>query len=375
MRKIQFIVLILFAIAFIKQDYALPRFALRQGSLCSDCHIDPTGGMIRNKGGWMYGRDVLPLYSPSGRKFLRSQKIADNIEFGLDYRTQYLYSQQFGKTAFQKMEGSIYTNVNLTEKVNAFASYDFVNQTWEAYGIASILPNDSYIKAGTFIPNYGLKIDDHTAYTRGGDMGYLFTTNQRRGLIFDPRYSVTGAEVGINLSDYTLLTVSAGSPVSLNFNSDPTYTASIQTAPIIANKVSTLIGASYTNFRGPLIFTNLPQTEHKINMYGGFLGFGIGDFTFLSEYDIANDYESVGTSSSAMMLKASYRIIKGVEGILRYDRFDPNTSMNNDAVSRLVVGAEFFPYSYVEVRPQYRFQFENPSVKNDSFVLQFHFFY
>lgn len=360
---------------FIGEGLALPRFSLRQGSLCSDCHVNPTGGLMRNKGGWMYGKDVLPIYSPRHSKLTLSNKISDNIEFGLDYRTQYVYAQQLGKTAFQKMEGAVYTNVQLMEKISAFASYDFVNQTWEAYGIAQILPNDGYIKVGTFSPNFGIRIDDHTAYTRGGDLGYLFATNKRQGLIYDSRFNVTGLEVGYNISDYGLITASVGNPVSLDFNTDPTYTASAQFAPIIDNKVTTLFGASYTTFKGPLIFTPLNNQDHKVNMYGGFLGFGVGDFTFLGEYDQANDYETVGTSSTALMLKGSYRFVKGVEGILRYDRFDPNTSVTSDEVSRVVIGAEIFPYSFVEVRPQYRIQMETPAVKNDSFVLQFHFYY
>ncbi len=375
MKKLKYIVAVLFLILFTNEGFSLPRFALRQGSLCIDCHINPTGGLMRNKGGWKYGKEVLPLYSPRDSKFLMSNKLADNIEFGLDYRTQYVYSQYLKKTTFQKMEGSVYTNVKLTSKINLLASYDFVNQTWQAYGIAYILPNDSYIKAGTFLPNYGLRLDDHTAYTRGGDLGYLFATGKNQGLIFDPRFDITGAELGVSFSDYTLLTASVGSSTnSINFNTSPVYTVSFQTSPVIANKVSTLLGASFMSFKGSLDYPPYPSFT-KVNMYGGFVGFGIDDFTFLSEYDIAKDYESVGTSSSATMLKASYRFIKGVEGIVRYDRFDPNTSINNDAVSRLLVGVEFFPYSFVEVRPQYRFQFENPSVKNDSFVLQFHFFY
>lgn len=354
--------------------FALPRFALRMGARCIDCHIDPTGGGMRNKGGWHYSYKVLPLVAAHPKTFPMDDHISSNIEIGLDYRTQYLYSQQFNKTTFQKMEGTIYTDVGLTDKINVYAQYDFVNADWEGYAIAHILPNDSYIKAGNFVPDYGLRIDDHTAYTRGGDMGYLFATNKRHGLIFDPRYNITGVEVGYNVDDVGLITASAGSPVSLNFNSDPTYTVSAQFNPVVANSVALLLGASYMNFRGPLIFTQLP-TEHKINMYGGYAGLGFGDFTCKGEYDIASDYESVGSKSTATMLEADYRIIKGLEGVVRYDRFDPNTSVSNDEVSRLIAGVEFFPYSFVELRPQYRFQWETPSVKNDAFVLQFHFFY
>ena len=110
-------------------------------------------------------------------------------------------------------------------------------------------------------------------------------------------------------------------------------------------------------------------------MYGGFVGFGIANFTLIGEYDIAQDYMQTGTKSTAQMVEASYLIFKGLEAILRYDRFDPITSVSGDEVSRVIAGFSFYPYSFVEFIPQYRFQFETPQVQNNSALLQFHFYY
>ena len=381
MRNIKIFLIIFITLILTGSEYALPRFALRMGASCADCHVNPTGGAMRNRGGWHYGLRVLPLVSPYQRdqNLPMDDNIGKNIQFGFDYRTQYLYSQQFGKTTFQKMQGSVYLNAKILDSIDVCADYDFVNANWEGFAIAHILPNYSYIKAGTFVPDFGVLIDDHTAYTRGGDLGYLFTTGTRQGLIYDPRYNITGVEVGANISDFGLLTASVGSPVPLDFNSDPTYTASIHFNPVIANKVAVMFGGSYTNFKGPLIYTQVPS-EHKVNMYGGFLGFGVDGFTLIGEYDIAKDYILTGTNSSAQMVEASYVLLKGLEAVLRYDRFDPNTSASYDEVSRLVVGFSFYPYSFIEIIPEYRFQFQamppgQTAPKEDSALLQFHFYY
>ncbi len=373
--------IIFMSLFIISMNYALPRFALRMGASCADCHIDPDGGGMRTHGGWHYGLRVLPLVSPTqkDKDLTMSPYIGQNIQMGVDYRSQYIYSQQLGKTSFQKMQGSFYINVKVLDKIDIYSNYDFVNATWIGFAIAHILPNDSYIKAGSFVPDYGILLDDHTAYTRGGDLGYLFTTNQRQGLIFDPRYSVTGVELGYNISDFGIFTASVGSPISLNFQSDPTYTASVRFTPVVANKLALMFGGSFSNFQGPLIYTSIPS-EHKVNMYGGFLGFGINDFTLIGEYDIAKDYISTGTNSSAQMLEASYTITKGLEAFARYDLFNPNTNVNNDSVRRLVLGCSFYPYSFIEISPEYRFQFQNaqpglPTPKQDSALLQFHFYY
>ncbi|MCL5030133.1 MAG: hypothetical protein M1480_14070 [Bacteroidetes bacterium] len=381
MRSIKLFLIIIVLVFSSGQIFSLPRFALRMGAQCIDCHINPTGGAMRNRGGWHYGLRVLPLVSPYQRDqdLTMDNRIGKNIEFGFDYRTQYLYSQALSKTAFQKMQGSIYLNARIMDSIDIYADYDMVNAYWEGFAVAHILPNSSYIKAGTFVPDYGVLIDDHTAYTRGGDMGYLFATNTRQGLIFDPRYNITGVEVGANISDFGLFTVSVGSPVSLNFNSDPTYTASIHFNPVVANKVALMFGGSYSNFQGPLIYTQVPS-EHKVNMFGGFLGFGVGSFTLIGEYDVAKDYILTGTNSTAQMVEGSYVITKGLEAVARYDRFDPNTSASYDEVSRLNVGFSFYPYSFVEIIPEYRFQFQavppgQSAPKNDSALLQFHFYY
>jgi hypothetical protein len=372
MKKTNSYLLLFFVVVlFSGINYSLPRFALRMGGQCADCHVNPTGGELRNDGGWKFGRSVLPMVS-AHKKLKMSNILGENIYFGVDYRTQYIYSQQLKRTDFQKMSGQFYTDINVDEKVDVYGMYDIINQFWEAYGVAHFLPNNSYIKVGTYSPNYGIRVDDHTAYTRGGDLGFISNLNQ--GLIYQPGYTETGIEIGAYFSNDLFLTASVGNPHPGLFSSDPAYTASLQYTPVIAHKIPLLIGGSFTTFKGllgPLRFSTFP----KVKMYGGFWGFGIGDFTLLGEYDIAKDYNVIGTSANALMVKGNYQIIKGLEAAVRYDRFDPNDNVNKDKAQRWIFGFEIYPYSFIEIRPQYRLQIENPDIKNNSFIVQFHFYY
>ena len=61
--------------------------------------------------------------------------------------------------------------------------------------------------------------------------------------------------------------------------------------------------------------------------------------------------------------------------VIRWDRFDPDTKSDDDDLNRYIVGFEFFPYSFIEIRPQFRIQSEKPSVVNNSAVIQFHLYY
>jgi hypothetical protein len=379
MKNFKLFFIVFFFAVFITENFSLPRFALRGGGgACIDCHVNPTGGNMRHSGGWSFSKNVLPMVSPR-KDFEMSNKLNENIEFGFDFRGQYLVamSEDATRTDFQRMTGSVYTSVAFTENINAFARYDFIWQIWEAYAVAHILPNNSYIKGGTFQPNFGIRMDDHTAYTRGGDLGVLFATGQRQGLIYEPRYVETGIEVGAFISDIALLTASVGNPrLQQQFVADPTYTASLQINPVIGDDVALMFGGSFVNFKDRRFNQNTGlQFYQNVNMYGGFFGLGIYDLTLMAEYDMAKDYIGLDNTTTALMIEAAYRIIKGIEAIVRYDRFDFSTDVTDDELSRLVLGFEIFPYSFIEIRPQYRIQMEKPSVKNDAIVVQFHFYY
>jgi hypothetical protein len=366
MKKINILFILIFCLSLLDTAFSLPRFSLRQGDNCISCHYNPTGGEMRNEGGWYFGKNIISMILPSDKEFMMSPRISDNISLGIDYRTQLLYSGQKEKLDFQQMTGAIYTHIGFSKKIDAQARYDFVNQIWEGYAVARILPNNSYIKAGSFIPNFGIRIDDHTAYTRGGDFGLLFSVDQRQGLIYNPFYTEAGAELGIYVSDWVFLTTSAGSNLFNNttFKKDPTYTTRLELTPKIG-QVAFSLGGSYAAAK-------IPRTT---DLYGGFFGFGFDRFSLLGEYDISNNLVAQDLESNAIMVEAAVVIVGGLEAVVRYDRWDPDKNISKDEISHVIVGFEFFPYSFVEIRPQYRFVMEDPSVTNDSFVLQFHFWY
>lgn len=364
MKVIVFFFSILFLLTSIDQSYSLPRFAVRLGDKCIDCHYNPTGGIIRSEDGWNFGKNIMSAISPRENEFAATPKIGENISLGLDYRTQFLYSAEKKRTDFQQMTGSIYTNVALSKKINLLGRYDFINQIWEAYGVAHILPNNSYIKAGSFQPNFGIRTDDHTAYTRGGDFA-LLTTGGNQGLIYTPFYTEAGVEAGFYISNWAFLTASVGSNAATRpLSKDPTYNARLEFNPTIG-RVGLLFGGSYAQ-------THIPRTA---DFYGGFAGIGYRRFSLLGEFDISNDLLNQDVKSNFTMVEAGYAITLGLDAIVRYDRLDPNTDVSDDELQRVVVGFEWFPYSFIEIRPQYRFIIENPSVENDAAVLQIHFWY
>jgi len=365
MKISRIIILILFLIVNSLDVYSLPRFAVRLGDKCIDCHYNPTGGIMRNENGFFYGQNLLSLISPRTKDFSMSPNLNENVSFGLDFRGQILYSQEKNKADFQRMVGSVYGRVGLSKKINILARYDFIQDIWEAYGIAQVLPNNSYIKAGTFQPNFGIRLDDHTAYTRGGDFFLLFEKGARVGSIYNPFYIETGVELGAYISNFVFLTASVGTNHNnRTFAKDPTFTARLELTPTIGK-------AGFT-FGGSYVGAKVPQ---KTNIYAGFVGFGFGRFSVLGEFDVAEDLMAPDVKTHILMVEAGYIILVGLEAYARYDWLDPNINADKDDVGHLILGFEFIPYSFIEIRPQYRFVLEDAGLDNNSFVLQFHFWY
>ncbi|MEK9138846.1 MAG: hypothetical protein AAB393_17130, partial [Bacteroidota bacterium] len=189
----------LFVLGFLTAlpTFALPRFASRTGAKCQSCHVNPSGGGMRQTFGVQYGRETLPVPTWSDEFDLEdfSTKLTDFISIGADFRTVYFYQQNpdtgtppksvKGANAFWQMQGDVYVNYKLAKKVSIYLDKG-IYSGFEIFGVLNILPGNGYIKVGKFVPNYGLKMDDHRIYTR---QFTGFSTELGRP-------ELTGAEVG-----------------------------------------------------------------------------------------------------------------------------------------------------------------------------------
>ncbi len=342
--------------------FSIPRFAVMRGNQCKDCHSNPTGGLIRNQDGWNYGKNNLRMFKSTQNNV--SPFLNDNISVGIDFRYQYLYSQEFKKTDFHKMSAATYFDIAMSDELRLITAYDLYRRSFEGYGILNVLPLDGYLKIGTFQPNFGIRIDDHTAYSRNGDAGIL-SSSPSKGLIFNSFYTQTGVELGIYPSDFSFITISVGQDKA-PFSFDPSYIGKIELTPSILD-FNFLFGSSYGILR---------TTERTYSLIDFFAGIGSRGFSILGEIVYANNYTGDDVKSIIYMLEVSYRLMKGLDFVSRYDRIEPDRNTKEVFSSHLIFGLDFYPYSFFEIKPQLRINLENPKVdKNNSFVLQFHFWY
>ena len=100
--------ILLFLSLSLSLAFALPRFAVQNGSSCIACHVNPTGSGLRNS----YGNDVMALEELPLERWLDKGNenwdgyISDHLQIGGDFRlqgVQYNETDSIRKSAFFPM--------------------------------------------------------------------------------------------------------------------------------------------------------------------------------------------------------------------------------------------------------------------------------
>jgi len=362
MKVLQAVVVCLVFLVFAEQAQALPKFSARTGWKCQSCHVNPSGGGMRNPGGVTYGREELPVPTWSEELGLEnfSTDLSDFVAVGADVRTLFFYQEgdPDNQNALFQMQGDLYINLKLAKKVNVYFDKGLYSG-FEIFGLLNVLPLNGYVKAGKFVPNYGLKLDDHRAYVRE----YIGFSPE----IGNPYF--TGAEVGIVPGP---LSVTGGI-----YNSSEGRGESIASEKTFLGRVEGLFGVSdnvYVGLGGNVLYKDV--MGGKNSFLGGFGTVGIAGFSLIGEVDmIKSDISGVKKDGFAVFVEGDYAITQGFDLKAMYDFYDDDLDLATGTTSRYSFGFEFFPISGVEVRPLYRIVKEEPTdAKNNELHVLLHFY-
>ena len=337
--------------------YSLPRFAVRINEKCQNCHIDPTGGGMRNYyGAAMYAKETLPVRAWADDSTLNNltTQLNNVVSFGTDIRTILYYQQQNEVSSFYQMQGNIYLSARLGKNLLVYFSKGLYHG-FEVFGMASILPLNGYIRAGRFTPAYGTKIDDHTVYIRDKTD---FQNNRRED---------TGIEIGISPSMFTWNTGIFNGVKDADFSS-----GKIQLITTRADAKFQIEDFKFS-LGGSAWYNN--ATAGTFTMFGGFGGASYKGFTLNTEIDLKKDNASRGTKEMISYLELNYLLIDGIDLKLMYDFYDPDIDYATGTASRYSFGVEFFPINGLEIRPLYRISKETPvDIRNNELDFLIHFY-
>ncbi|MBM2839586.1 MAG: hypothetical protein HW412_114 [Bacteroidetes bacterium] len=365
---VRIIAVVVLCLAAALPVFALPRFASRTANKCQSCHVNPSGGGMRQAFGVQYGRETLPVPTWSEELGLDdfSTKLTEFISIGADFRTLFYYQQNpdtgtppksvKSLNQFYQMQGDIYVHYRLAKKVGIYLDKGIYNG-FEIFGLLSILPGNGYIKVGKFVPNYGTKMDDHRTYIRtytgfSAELG---------------RPELTGAEVGFLPGPISVTGGVYNSADILGTGSDKALLGRVEGIFKASEDASIGLGGN--------VFTT-KNGGTRTTLFGGFGSFSYQNLTVLGEADlIQNKLGRAKTTGVVVFVEVDYVVTAGLDLKLGYDFYDPDKDLKTGSMSKYNIGLEFFPITGVEVRPIYRIVKDEPiDIKNDEFQLLFHFY-
>ncbi|MAT39031.1 MAG: hypothetical protein CL946_05445 [Ectothiorhodospiraceae bacterium] len=349
-----------------------------------------TGGGPRNEGGWyaMEGVSLIeakktflsPIYSRETNSFLDGK-----LFLGFDYRSQITKRPEFDpanptQLKYERdhlfMQLTPYVTYKPTEEIAIFVGYNLAEpelpgqQEWFA-GISYRAHELFAVKGGYILPNFGVRHDDHTSFTRYGygDFGH-------RGVGIAPMYAEPGGEVYVYPNEW--LTISGGAYSAQNRTD---VSRQIDTGSIaFSGKVELL----YPDYNSELIY----QLGGSMLLYdgqtliGGHAGFGLLDQGSIQVEYVRreDDFESAGgdpfnPSADVFLVKLNIELIEGLAFIGRYEEAKvEDTETSHSFYKHYVAGLQIFPLPFIEIRPEYRW-YDTPLVRISQYTAQFHIFY
>ncbi len=386
------LLLVVFAWA-LRTARALPLYATREGYQCSQCHVDPNGGGVRTDFGFNYGknRHLLDPADTTYSDLSFSPRIADGFWWGTDFRL--LFANEYGADSrdfydhtFVPMQGSIYFHAQPIPQLDVVYNRD-LRESREAYGlIRGMLPGGVNLKAGQFRVPLGLRLDDHTSYTKRFELlGYNYQQ----------------VDQGVELS-------AVGSRFYGQFALQNGGSAK---ADLWTAKVGTFQKGLHAGISGQYNPGGTNPNGDTVRRLRGaaFGGLKWGEWVYVAELVAGQNRPDVGpradttTALFAYSADLSRRMSRSLLIRARYDYLNPNSKFNRDfsdpektdpdaykarraelrarkdefKSERFGIEADYQPYPFVEFKGAYRYQrFESPDIENvHQFFVITHFSY
>lgn len=315
---------------------AEPYLAVQQGLPCGSCHVNPTGGGLRNAYGVVFAENVLARTSLPADLPVWTGKIGDFLSVGGDLRASETRNEVRDSPRRQKFavdQLRLYTNVAVIPDRLGLYVDELVApnspQNLEAYLRLGSTTHGWYLKGGRFYLPFGWRLQDQTAFVREVT-GISMTTPDN------------GVELGYQHDAWAVqLDVTNGAANAQAASGHQLTAQLIQLKP---------------RWRAGAAFSSTESDAGNRQVAGLFAGFRTGPIAWLGEADLVRDAgfpEGTRRLGSALA-EADWRIARGQNLKLTGEYFDPDRSVSNDLRTRWSVLYELSPLPFVQLRAGFR---------------------
>jgi len=335
-----------------------PRLAATYGQNCNLCHVNPSGGGMRNSYATTFiAPNELPLKPLPAHDQTRwpKPKLNDQISVGTDVRLLYLATNN-SQTAvgnldntFFQMQGDFYVAFEPDPQFLIYLDRG-TGSEYEVFAMGRFLPLHGYLKGGRFVPDFGWRWDDHTRYAREMlDLDY-------------PGATQSGIEVGFSPGAFVFTSGLYNGNGGSQFDNNP---QKMVVAKLMRRQrigpVNTAIGVSTRWNHGP---------ASKERLWGIQVEAGGGKFAYLGDF-FGQRNEAYDDPSSLALLdgrsriwswimsqELDYRPIQGLDLYVGYDFYDPDLDYVNGTQYQLSLGSRIYLRHFLELEPIFRYERE-----------------
>ncbi|MEE2995110.1 MAG: hypothetical protein VX603_18270 [Gemmatimonadota bacterium] len=320
---------------------AEPYLAVREGLMCSACHVNQTGIGMRTLYGVEFTQSDMPIMETVDMEGVLDRDILDFISIGGDVRlANTTRAPDVGgaksTNTFGFNEGNLYAKITIKQDRfylyvdEAFAPGTANNR--ELVGILEGLPNSGYLKVGRMSLPYGWRLWDF-GFTRSqpGFLGQDF-----------------GVEIGFEPGTISFqAAISNGEPFGItDSNTGKQFTTRLATVHSKGR-----IGASFTfNSDDPTV-----GGKRRTFVAGGpHIGVNLGPIAVLGEAHFIRAFDGVKNdfvTRIAAYGEANVLLSPGVNGKVAFDYFDPKNG--NPTAKRLRIGLEPTITEFMQLRVFY----------------------
>ena len=319
-------------IAFAGAAQAEPYLAAQMGLKCAQCHVNPTGGGMRNVYGNTFAQTLLAQKRLGAEEDLWTGQVMKFLAVGGNARANFNYEDIPNQDASNDFD---------IEEARAYLDFGVIPNRLSVYIDQRFAPGNStnmeanvrywfkegayYVKAGRMYLPFGYRLEDDNAFVR-----------QSSGI--NMQAPDEGVEFGLELGSWTAqlaLSNGAGGGAELDTGKQVTTRAEFV-------KSKWRAGAS-------LLYND---TELGARSGAGVFGaYTLGPVVLLGEVDVfEDDTIGDGTTFLATLAEADWKIRQGHNLKFSYEWFEPDDTIEENEQLRYSLMYEWSPIQFLQLR-------------------------
>lgn len=315
---------------------AEPYLAVGAGLKCVACHVNPTGGGLRNAAGatfTQFGLAANPL--PESLQAWRGS-IVDGLRVGGDLRASTTRTQVPGQPS-QSERGldqfRVYADVQVVPQYLGLYLDQLLRpgkpQRQEAYARLTTADQRWYLKAGQFYLPFGWRLQDNSAFVRSVSGVSMATPDK-------------GVELGMESDEWSLQIVSSNGPGNVG--------------PTTGRQLTAQAVWVQPDWRVGLVSAHTESSAGNRLASGVFGGLRTGPVAWLGEFDLVGDsaYPEGRRRLLAALGELDWTVLKGHNLKFTAELFDPDRQVSNDHKVRYSLVYELTPIPFLQLRAGWR---------------------